>query len=106
MLPGFTRGAPELQMRLHRQCTSRNPSSACAQVWQCTVLFHAPGTSQPQTASRKPSRQLTAHPRPSSPPLLQGSAASYEWDELADLGIHVFLAVNGRLVASQSMWRP
>ncbi|KAI7845488.1 hypothetical protein COHA_001035 [Chlorella ohadii] len=26
---------------------------------------------------------------------LQGSAASYEWDELADLGIHVFLAVNG-----------
>ncbi|PRW33064.1 type VII secretion [Chlorella sorokiniana] len=26
---------------------------------------------------------------------LQGSAASYEWDELADLGIHAFIAVNG-----------
>lgn len=26
---------------------------------------------------------------------LQGSAASYEWDELADLGIHAFIAYNG-----------
>ncbi|PRW32909.1 hypothetical protein C2E21_8079 isoform A [Chlorella sorokiniana] len=28
---------------------------------------------------------------------LQGSTASYEWDQLADVGIHVFLAYNGSM---------